>query len=138
MNPELPQQLPNAESVPQMPSGLEAQPTGIEHGFEVAPIPERGVSTVETANQPPAVMPVADPLTPATPVVAQDDGATTSDDSTLSAGDVDLIEKEWVDKVKRMISLTKGDPYERGRAVTQLQAEYLKKRFNKILGQSEE
>lgn len=141
MNPELPQSRPSAENVPQTQSGLEAQPIGPERGFETAPIPERGVSTVETVGQPPVVLPAVDPSTLAVPavgapIVAQDDSAT--DDSALSAGDVDLIEKEWVDRVKRMITLTKGDPYERGLAVTQLQAEYLKKRFNKTLGQSEE
>ena len=56
----------------------------------------------------------------------------------LLAADEDLIEKEWVDKLKSIISLTKDDPYERARVIAQLQADYLKKRYNRTLGQAEE
>ena len=144
MNPELPNPRPNIENIPQVPGGVETQPDRPEHGFEVAPIPEQGASSAETLAQPSTAMPMIDPATIATPVIpapvtAQDDSSQAADaDMPLVASDSDLIEKEWVDKVKRMISLTKGDPYERGRVITQLQAEYLKKRFNKTLGQSDE
>ena len=46
-------------------------------------------------------------------------------------------EKEWVDKLKKIIILTKDDPYERSRVITQLQIDYLKKRYNKTLGQDD-
>ena len=47
------------------------------------------------------------------------------------ADDVDLIEKEWVSKIKEIIQKTKNDPYERSRQLTLLKTEYLQKRYNK-------
>ena len=48
-----------------------------------------------------------------------------------TAEDNDDIEKEWVDKAKKIVSQTKSDPYLQERSVSRLQADYLKKRFNK-------
>lgn len=56
---------------------------------------------------------------------------TNSDDSSLMAGDIDLIEKEWVEKAKRIISGTTDDPYKQNIEINKVKAEYLKKRFNK-------
>lgn len=50
------------------------------------------------------------------------------------AADEDLIEKEWVDKSKEIIALTRNDPHDRTDKVNQLQRDYLKKRFGKDLG----
>ena len=65
-------------------------------------------------------------------------GVVVDDDTPLVAADEDLIEREWVDKVKKIIALTKDNPYERNRVITQLQADYLKKRYNKTLGQNDD
>ena len=51
-----------------------------------------------------------------------------------TAADDDLIEKEWVDKAKKIIAITKSNPYEQAKAIAQLQADYLKKRHNRELG----
>lgn len=69
---------------------------------------------------------------PATPVT-QD---ATSANPTIAADD-DLIEKEWVDKAKKIIAETKDDPYRREQEVTKLQADYLRKRYGKELGVSD-
>lgn len=50
------------------------------------------------------------------------------------AGDDDLIEKEWVDKAKKVIAETKDDPYRREQEVTRLQIDYLAKRYGRQLG----
>lgn len=47
------------------------------------------------------------------------------------AGDDDLIEKEWVEKAKKVVAETKHDPYLQGQEVSKLQADYLKKRYGK-------
>lgn len=47
------------------------------------------------------------------------------------AEDKDDIEKEWVNKAKKIVEQTKVDPYLQERAVSRLQADYMKKRFNK-------
>lgn len=47
------------------------------------------------------------------------------------AADSDLIEKEWVERAKQIVDHTKDDPHEQQRAVSQMKADYLKKRYNK-------
>jgi hypothetical protein len=49
------------------------------------------------------------------------------------ADDVDLIEKDWVLKVKQIVAKTRGDPYAQTKAINKLRADYLKKRYNKEL-----
>lgn len=53
------------------------------------------------------------------------------------AEDKDDIEKEWISKAKRIVEQTKSDPYLQERAVSRLQADYMKKRFNKEIKLSE-
>jgi hypothetical protein len=79
------------------------------------------------------------PTLPA-PVVAtpQDTGQAASDDSgaPIVANDDDLIEKEWVDKAKQIISETKDDPYRREREINKLQIEYIRRRYGREIGDS--
>lgn len=56
-------------------------------------------------------------------------GATS--DVPAVAGDDEVIEKEWVDKAKKIVSQTKDDPYQQEKEVSKLQADYLKKRYGK-------
>jgi hypothetical protein len=72
-------------------------------------------------------------------------GATTDDnvdETSISsnpavANDDDLIEKEWVDKAKRIVADTRDDPHLQDEKVNKLQADYLKKRFGRELGATE-
>lgn len=107
--------------------------------FEVSPeAPERQGETiggvVSTATLP---APVVAPL-PAPTVDDQSQAATSvnSDTPTL-ASDEDLIEKEWVDKAKKILAQTKDDPYRREQEVSKLQADYLRKRYGRELGASQ-
>ncbi len=136
MNPELPQVRQNVEAPPQIPGGIERSPEQatqtpeIQTGVEAGPDP--GV-----AQQKPVIPTVLPVVTVSQPV--QDDTQTVAsdDDTPLTAADEDLIEKEWVEKLKKIITLTRDDPYERSRVIAQLQADYLKKRYNKVLGQNQ-
>ncbi len=56
-----------------------------------------------------------------------------ADDNPVVAADEDLIEKEWVEKAKKVIAETKHDPYLQEQAVSRLQADYLQKRYNKTV-----
>lgn len=47
------------------------------------------------------------------------------------ADDNDLIEKEWVNKVKQIVDQTKHDPHNQNKQIVHLRADYLKKRYNK-------
>ncbi len=91
---------------------------------------------VEIAAQRP-VAPSGGTVLPAP--VAQDDATVvsqpqTTDDMPLVAADDDLIEKEWVDKTKRVLAETKDDPYRREQEVKKLQIDYVKKRYGKVIG----
>ena len=93
----------------------------------------RAAAEASTPILPAPVMPVAAPAPPApsptTPLV--------DDDLPSVANDDDLIEKEWVDKAKKIIVQTKDDPYRREQEVSKLQADYLEKRYGRKLGVSQ-
>ena len=61
----------------------------------------------------------------------------TAEDTKLTY--VDLMVLDFSDRiVNAVIALTKDNPYERNRVIAQLQADYLKKRYNKTLGQNDD
>lgn len=100
--------------------------------------PERGAPAMEQPGssqpQPPVPpaplpsLPVNDPVTvpaagqPPLPVI---------DDSPLIADDVDLIEKEWVNKAKAIVEQTRDDPFKQNKEINKIKADYIKKRYNK-------
>jgi len=47
------------------------------------------------------------------------------------ADDKDLIEQEWVDKAKAIIEKTKEDPHLQNQELSEVKADYIKKRYNK-------
>lgn len=58
---------------------------------------------------------------------------TTHYDSTSKAEDVDIIEKEWVNKAKNIVNSTRNDPRQQNKEIAKLKKIYLEKRFNKTL-----
>ena len=108
-------------------SSVEAQPS---HG-------ERG----ETHELQPAQVPADPAIMPALPAqqilpkpVSQTPSSATPPPPTSSlpvTDDEDLIEKAWVEKAKKIIQETKGDPYSQEHEVSKLQADYIKKRYGK-------
>lgn len=134
------------ENLP-VPSGPELPPTHIPQNGEripVLPTPEGGLDTglehvEQTAEASAAATNMAyqgAPVPPPLPVAAVPISQPT-DDSPAVAGDEDVIEKEWVDKAKKIILETKDDPYGRSNRVNELQKDYLRKRYSKELGASE-
>jgi len=45
--------------------------------------------------------------------------------------DGDLIEKEWVDKAKKIVENNRHDPFKQSEELTVFKADYMKKRYNK-------
>lgn len=132
MNPE----RSAVDSSPQIPGGFEYQPVDPGVNPEVGISHEQAVSAETAVQAMPVNLPAVDPATIAVPQplvtpTAEPDDAAVAGTGPAQAADEDLIEKEWVDKVKRIILLTRGDPYQRNRVIAQLQADYLKKRYNK-------
>ena len=91
--------------------------------------PDNGASGT-TAAQP------INPTQPAREVSVPSENVS-ADSSTLVAEDVDLIEKEWVERAKEIVHKTKDNPYLQNRALTQLKVDYVKKRYNKDVQMSE-
>jgi hypothetical protein len=84
---------------------------------------------------------VVDPSQIAIPSLPQpiaDDASQHNDtpsSAPTAANDDDLIEKEWVEHAKKIISETKDDPYRREQEITKLQLEYVKKRYGRVIGE---
>ena len=70
------------------------------------------------------------PAAPAAPVSA---GA-----APAVAGDVDVIEREWVDKAEQVVAAHQGDPYGEEAAVEDLQQDYLAKRYGMNVADSDQ
>ncbi|PLS80629.1 hypothetical protein CYG49_04695 [Candidatus Saccharibacteria bacterium] len=142
MEPQLPAPRPSHE-MGSISRGGEVAPAPAVNGGEVVPQrqPEQAPQQVEqreTAPQagvgdpafaapqappplPPAITPQPQDITDPTPV----------DDNPIVAADEDLIEKEWVERAKKIVASTKDDPYLQEKEVSKLQADYLKKRYGK-------
>lgn len=125
-------------------SGLEQQPVPTPPSGErvpVMPTPESGIGTgaerhEQTAEAQAAATnafaPAQTTVGPVVPAVPVKDSSAQA--SPMVANDDDVIEKEWVDKAKQIITETRDDPYERSNRVNTLQKDYLKKRYGKELG----
>lgn len=124
---------------PQQPSGAETpqiNPESVDVPDQLQPSKEQLRPGSDTNSQIPAQplpvdaggTPVAtpDPQTPNTPALQPDSNPAIADD-------VDVIEKEWVDKAKEVIREHQDDPWTEEEAVEDLQIDYLKKRYGKDL-----
>lgn len=135
MNPELPRPNIGQELPPALDRG-ELQPLSPEHTGERSHEREQSVQATESTQAPAQAMPPMPPMPVAVPVPVTPVDNTTTSSPTIAADD-DLIEKEWVDKAKKIITDTRDDPYKREQEISRLQADYLRKRYGKELGVSD-
>lgn len=133
MEPTLPSPHGSPEMGPPVPVGPESIPAP-EQGGEQPRSPERPApqeqQTGAGAQVAPPMPTVPLPVQPA-PTQPQDQTYDADDDNPAVASDEDLIEKEWVEKTKKIISETKHDPYAQEQAISRLQADYIRKRYGK-------
>ncbi len=92
--------------------------------------PEVGSTQAEAVQV--AMPSLPTPVLPSEPVAQ----AVADDDTPATAADDDLIEKEWVDKAKKIIAETRDDPYRREREISKLQIEYIRRRYGREIGDS--
>jgi hypothetical protein len=122
--PKSPEKIPTLHGVESIAFGGESI---VNH--EILPPP-----LLEQSSQPVApsfgTTPAA-PVTGTQPVVSLPQLA--DDDSHIIADDVDVIEKEWVSRAKKIVSMTSNDPFVEAQELGKLKAAYMKKRFNKDL-----
>lgn len=127
--------------------GPEQAPIQYSPGVERAPMPQTPERGIETGGETREAAPVrpADPVfntfptilpTPVLGDAPSVDSQTVADDSPMGASDDDLIEKEWVEKAKKIVAETRDDPYRREQAVGKLQKDYLMKRYGRELGEA--
>lgn len=119
--------LTNTNELPS-PQGNVVASTEVSHEFQPhteqtsqGGQPDPAHST--TAQTAPQLVPLPDPAltVPSAPASSH----------TLSAADVDLIEKEWVQKAKAIVAATQGDPFLQNKEINKIKADYIKKRYNK-------
>lgn len=95
-------------------------------------------SKLESSGPAPAA-PVA--TVPPTAAMPQDPQAQVLPQPPLStppvADDLDLIEKEWVEKAKDIVHKTRSDPHTQNKEMNRFKADYMKKRYNKDIKLSE-
>lgn len=125
---------------------LPVTPGSYEHGARPETVPgitpeQVGERQLEVGAVQAEVAQVAMPALP-TPVITPPQPVTStttsSDDVPDVAGDDDLIEKEWVDKAKKILLETRDDPYLREREISKLQIEYIRKRYGREIGDTGE
>ncbi len=109
-----------------------------ESTLEVSQPHEQSTAPSSVPDQPAATSPV-DP-TAAQPAGAAPSGqpAVSGVTAHLSAEDADLIEKEWVLKAKEIVARTHGDPFVQNNEINKIKADYIKKRYNKDIKQTNE
>lgn len=138
MEPKLPAPHGSPETGPTVPSPeLPIQQGGeVQHGYERGEVHEQK-STNDGSGPVPLVMPIAAPVIFPQPPIAQPPAIPVNDNPAVAADD-DIIEKEWVEKAKKVIAETRHDPYLQEQAVSRLQADYLNKRYGKTVKLPEE
>lgn len=128
--------MDNNVQTPDATLSLPAVQKNTDQGSDGNPKPESvdNFSAASKMPQPassPTVTPKATNSTSSTSVQVD------TESSALVAEDVDLIEKEWVERAKEIVHKTKDNPYLQNRALTQLKVDYVKKRYNKDVQMSE-
>lgn len=138
-------QAPGPEFGPeQAPPPVEHQQQP-EHGAEQDQTPESASEAPKGAERAP--QPESKTQPSGLPALAGDDDTTddqaqpavdapapaiaTMVDPPVMAADVDVIEREWVDKAKQIIDTTQNDPHAQEAAMEKLQIAYLRARYGK-------
>jgi hypothetical protein len=95
-------------------------------------------ATPVASGQMPAAQPL--PIVPMTTVPLPRTATNHPQNTTVSqttgfqvADDKDIIEPEWVQKAKAIVNSTSDDPYKQSEELTVLKADYMQKRYNKIV-----
>lgn len=123
----------NPEQQPVVKQGSEVNPEFLPPVSNDNPSPAAQAQAAVQAQMPPSVAGAQAPVAQQ-PVQAPQAQALTNPDL---AEDVDLIEKEWVNKAKAIVNHTKDDPRRQNTELNKMKADYIKKRYNKDIQVSE-
>jgi hypothetical protein len=113
------------------PSGNEEQ---LNKNVEAPSSKEKDARQPVTMVTQPQDVPITIPATQAVSAISPPPQTPVHTGSTSAiADDVDLIEKEWVDKAKAIVEATQDDPRKQKSEISKVKAEYIQKRFNKTI-----
>lgn len=133
-NAELPKPLEKGsiEQGPRNTSDLSPELSGPSPLEMIAQAQGAVVQAVQPAQQ------TADPV--ALPVIPLGQHTQPADDSSnpLVAEDNDVLEKEWVEKAKQIVTETRNDPREQTNKFVNMRYDYVKKRYGKEIVVSNE
>jgi len=117
----MPEQHPGAQndSPEHAPSAVEQAPAGPETGQQPGAQMPAALPTIPLPAAPTAIQPAVSPTTQSSTPATADDG--------------DLIEKEWVEKAKKIVEANRDDPHAQSEELTVVKADYLQKRYNKTI-----
>jgi len=122
--------LPQPE-IPQPQSG------GGEQSHDNVEVPaqkEKDAKQPAIAVSTPQTAPIPVPTNPAvTASPTPPDPSAQVKQTSVVADDVDLIEKEWVDRAKAIVEANQDDPHKQKSEISKVKAEYIQKRFNKTI-----
>lgn len=107
-----------------------AEAIKLEQAQSTQQVPLGGAVSVQT------ITPSADPAT-VSPQATIAIGSAVLSDLPAVADDIDLIEKEWVEKAKHVVQATIGDPYNQNKQINKIKADYIKKRYNRDIRTNE-
>lgn len=123
-----------------LPPPIAAENLALSPNIMPSPTPEGSIYSspnVGSAAAQPTGIPLPVPSAPL-PVLPVTNVLNTTGTGTPSvADDSDLIEKEWVQKAKEIISKTQNNPHEQSKELNIFKADYMQKRYNKVLKLSE-
>lgn len=129
---ELPSQphVPESGGQPTEQAVEQQHPAAQEAGVgKRAPQPGSTAVADDTAVRAPAL--------PAVPAIPEDGEPLVAPNSPLTAGfkahDGDQIESEWIGKTKEIVAKTTDDPHKQKAELSRVKADYIHKRFNKII-----
>lgn len=108
------------------------QPTGIEQGGAKKESAPRAPSQVVAPPAPAQATPPAQ-QPPPEPQQQSPSPSAAPPSAHLSADDADLIEREWVDKAKHIVTETRDYPHKQKDQISRVKADYIQKRFNKSI-----
>jgi hypothetical protein len=118
-----PQPAPSPETAPQTDAYSEqVDSKQLEQAPTNSPDPTASQQLSQSIS--PSPVPMAPHTEPA-------EGASSIAVTPQFADDTDLIEKEWVDRAKRIVEHTRNDPHQQTKEMSNMKADYLKKRYNK-------
>jgi hypothetical protein len=105
-------------------------PLAMSHEATAA-VQETAPHVGQSAPQMPAFMQTPNPASDPIALSSQPSTAAITATTPAVANDIDLIEKEWVNKAKAIVAQTRTDPHAQNQQMNVMKADYMKKRYNK-------